>query len=168
MTSSEHLCSTSEAAALLGVSRQRVDALYRKNRLTGPPRADGSPILLYRSSVIARVGDAPADDKRKPDRHRQDNNLVDVLRQINSRLDYIERSILDAERRADAAHTTNIALEAVNDELRAAVTANTAALKHAAIALKKSQKATAALRRADQIRSGLSKGTHAPNFPPSG
>jgi excisionase family DNA binding protein len=169
------LCTTAEAADLLGVKRQRVDQLYRDKTLVA--RATGRPKRLYfdRAAVLAYKERREARSTRAKGvaspAHEQASELAklrELVELINTRLSIFERAIAETEQRADLASTSVTVLESVNDELMAALSAESEAVSLSAQALQRSRDAFEALQRAERLRASTMASTHQPNFPPAG
>jgi hypothetical protein len=132
---------TSEAKELLGCTRQGVQDLYDRGRLSGPPRAAGDRILLWEDSVQAwrARGDS------RPRRPAADLDAGTALVAIDVRL-----ARLEAE--ADARATALAAALAVADELDEAIGAADEATGLVIAALASVQRSKAAQSRASRLR----------------
>lgn len=150
--------STSEAAAELNVSRQRVDQLYRKGRLKGPARAMRSPILLFRWAVVAekstrdgRLSPPASKGRQAADPYVQ--RLTAAVSELNARIEDLEQRQATAEASQRDSRSTNLSMNAVFDELRTALREDDEAIRLLVNALKRSRRAmTMALGREDERR----------------
>ena len=166
------LTSTSEAATELGVTRQRVDQMYRHNRLKGPSRLPRTPILLFRWSVAAekrarehRIPDARLPRSKqhsKPEPQEIDRTVVELV----TRVDTVEHELKNTRASNLTLRSANLAMNGVFEDLRTALQEDDDAIELLAEALKCSRRANAALRRAEEKRASIIDQFHVPDFPP--
>lgn len=164
--------SSTSAASLLGLSRQRVDQLYRSGRLNGPSRLPGSPILLYTSSVESEISrrqahrfdHVAAKSQAQPGQRSQDE--AHIVATVAARLEGVERRLSMAEAANQTLRTASLALNSVFDDLRDALTEDDEAIDLLAEALKRSRRAMAAVRRAEERRASILDQFLTPDFAP--
>lgn len=155
-----------QAAEFLGCSRQNVQDLYRRGRLTGPEREPRSPLVLWEDSVRSRQRPSRGKGRGGTDSERSQAapaRIDEALTSISSRLDRLEAD-------ADARSTALVAMLGVQDQLEDALTEadDTIALLNQALASsQKSMQARmrASRLRAEVIRQGILPSTVPPDKP---
>jgi hypothetical protein len=168
----EATCSSSDAASTLHLTRQRVDQLYRRGRLKGPSRLPRSPIRLYQWSVAAEASARQTGESRRSSMSTQPDASGDpreVSRQVaalDARLAALEGRLSSTKASNQTLRSANLALNAVFDDLREAIEEDDGAIELLAEALKRSRRATAAVRRAEERRASIIDQFHIPDFPP--
>jgi hypothetical protein len=78
----------------------------------------------------------------------------------------VEKRLRSTEATGETLATANLALNAVHEELRQAIRDQGDAVELMAEAMTRSNRATQALRRADELRASIVEQFHLPNLPP--
>jgi hypothetical protein len=150
--------STTEAAVLLGCTRQNVDDLYRRRQLSGPDRADGERIRLWKDVVLARVDEQAVTTGKPGNRTRAASRRTDP--DSREALSSIDRRLERLEVEAEARSTALAGLLGVKEDLEEALRYSDSAMSlliTAVAAAQQSKQAHARASRAqtEMIRQGL-------------
>jgi hypothetical protein len=93
-------------------------------------------------------------------------DLTDIVSELGARLSAVERRLYGAEASTETLRSANLALNAVFDDLREALSEDDAAIDLLVEALKRSRRSNAAVRRAEERRASIIDQFHIPDFPP--
>lgn len=145
--------------------------MYRHGQLTGPLRAPRSPIRVFRWAVLAEKATRDGRPRSSAPKRDQDSDaevqqLTRAVSELTARLEDVERRQSDGEASQQDFRSANLAMNAVSDDLRTALKEDNEAIGLLTDALKRSRRANAALRRAEERRASVIDQFHVPNFPP--
>lgn len=164
----EPTCSSTQAASELGLSRQRIDQLFRKGRLKGPSRLPRAPIRLFQWSIeeekVRRRGGTSS--MTQPDARGVPQEKNRTVAELRGRVEAIEHRLSEADASIATLRSANLALNAAFDDLREALTEDDEAIELLAEALRRSRRATRAVRRAEERRANILDQFQLPDFAP--